>query len=371
MGGWYRQGETLGFTSPRGAVSAVLNDNVVGRGYAEVSSSLNVAGNNCNDTISAETTMMIKEHFVKTFGKPAFTFGRGGSGGSYQQNQIADRYPGLLDGIIPSLTFPDVQELVQMITDSRLLAVYYDKVGAALTDEQKRAIAGVAELQNVTASAPLAGRINPTEYCPPALPLAALYNRFSNPSGVRCDLYDHNISLYGRDPATGFARQPVDNTGVQYGLTVLNDRKITVEQFLDLNENIGGYDRDGRVVGTRSSADPIALRNAYQTGIITFAGNGLARVPIIDVRPYRDKLASGDNHLKYHSFSYRERLRLANGTFENEVMLAGPAPTAGIASAVDDYAVTKMDEWHDEPGQGYVRRSDPEENRSREACGFD
>jgi Tannase-like family of unknown function (DUF6351) len=345
VGGWYRQGDTLGFTSARDAVSPVVNDNIVGKGYAEVSSSLNVAGNNCNDTISAETTMMIKEHFIKTFGEPVFTFGRGASGGSYQQNQIADRYPGLLDGIIPSLTFPDVQELVQMITDARLLAVYYDKVGAALTSEQKRAIAGVAEIQNVTASAPLAGRINPTEYCLPALPSAVLYNRFTNPSGVRCDIYDHNINLYGPDPATGFARHPVDNTGVQYGLTTLNDRTITVEQFLDLNENIGGYDNNGRVVGTRSSADPVALRNAYQTGVITFGGNGLSKIPIIDVRPYRDKLPSGDNHLKYHSFAYRERLRIANGTFENEVMLTGPAPHGGLSSPVDEYALTKMDEW--------------------------
>jgi hypothetical protein len=326
-------------------VSSVVNDNIVGKGYAEVSSSLNVAGNNCNDTIAAETMMMTKEHFVKIFGKPLFTFGRGASGGSYQQNQIADNYPGLLDGIIPSLTFPDVQELVQMITDSRLLAVYYDKIGGALTDEQKRAIAGVAELQNVTSSAPLAGRISPTEYCPPAMPSNVIYNRLSNPSGVRCDIYDHNINLYGRDTSTGFARRPVDNTGVQYGLTTLNDRAITVEQFLDLNENIGGYDIDGRVVGARSSADPMALRNAYQSGVITFAGNGLGKVPIIDVRPYRDKLASGDNHLKYHSFSYRERLRLANGTFDNEVMLSGPAPNGGLSSSVDDYALTKMDEW--------------------------
>jgi hypothetical protein len=345
VGGWYRQGDTLGFASARDALSAVVNDNIVGKGYSEVASSLNVAGNNCNDTISAETMMMIKEHFVKTFGNPVFAFGRGASGGSYQQNQIADNYPGLLDGIIPSLTFPDVQELVQMITDSRLLAVYYDKVGAALSDEQKRAIAGVAELQNVTASAPLAGRVNPTEYCPPALPAAARYNRLTNLVGTRCDIYDHNISLYGRDPSTGFARRPVDNNGVQYGLATLNDRTITVEQFLDLNENIGGYDNDGRVVGARSSADPVALRNAYQTGVITFAGNGLARLPIIDVRPYRDKLVSGDNHLKYHSFSYRERLRIANGTFENEVILAGPPPKPGVNSHIDDYALAKMDEW--------------------------
>jgi hypothetical protein len=344
-GGWYRQGDELGWVTAAGATSSVVSDSIVGKGYAEASSSLSVAGINCNDTISAEVMMMIKEHFIKTIGKPLFTFSRGGSGGSYQQNQIVDNYPGLIDGIIPSLTFDDVQELTQMLTDSRLLEVYYAKVGVGLTDEQKRAIGGVAELQNLPSSAPLAGRINPMEYCPPALAANLRYDPFTNLTGVRCDIYDHNISLYGRDPATGFARRPIDNTGVQYGLAALNDGTITTAQFLDLNENIGGYDRDGRVVSTRSVADPLALRNAYQTGVITNGGHGLASVPIIDVRPYRDKLPSGDNHLKYHSFAYRERLLKANGTFANEIMLTGPAPGGAVTSPVDDYALQKMDEW--------------------------
>ena len=110
VGGWFKQGTTLGLGG------GVISDAVVGKGYAEAGSTLNVAGNSCNDVIAAETMMMVKERFIKAYGKPAFTFGRGASGGSYQQNQIADNYPGLLDGIIPSMTFPDVQELTQMIT---------------------------------------------------------------------------------------------------------------------------------------------------------------------------------------------------------------------------------------------------------------
>jgi hypothetical protein len=336
LDGWFKQGTTLGFSN------GVISDATVGRGYAEAGASLNVAGNSCNDVIAAETMMMVKERFIKAYGKPAFTFGRGASGGSYQQNQITDNYPGLLDGIIPSMTFPDVQELAQMLTDSRLFERYYKLVGDALTQEQKRAIAGVAELQNVTASAPLAGRINPTESCPPNLAEALRYNPTSNRSGARCDIYDHNINMYGRDPESGFARQPIDNTGVQYGLAALNDGAITTGQFLDLNEKIGGYDHDGNMVSTRSVADPLALRGAYQNGLITYAGGGLGKLPIIDVRPYRDKLPNGDNHLKYHSFSLRERLQKANGTFANDVMLLDGATGDG---PVDDYALTKMDEW--------------------------
>ena len=339
LGGWFKQGTTLGLG--RG----VISDAVVGKGYAEAGSTLNVAGNSCNDVIAAETMMMVKERFIKAYGKPAFTFGRGASGGSYQQNQITDNYPGLLDGIIPSMTFPDVQELTQMITDSRLLDRYYKQVGEALTQEQKRAIAGVAELQNVTASVPLAGRINPTESCPPDLAKSLRYDATANRSGARCDIYDHTINMYGRDPETGFARQPIDNTGVQYGLAALNDGAITAAQFLDLNEKIGGYDHDGNMVSTRSLADPLALRGAYQNGLITNAGGGLGTLPIIDVRPYRDKLPNGDNHLKYHSFSLRERLQKANGTFANDVMLLHGGTGEGGPSLVDDYALGKMDEW--------------------------
>jgi hypothetical protein len=360
-GGWYKQGFTLGSdggsrgnsleegagTPPTTSVtgipgSAVIGDAVVGRGYAEAGSTLNVAGNSCNDVISAETMMMVKERFIKAYGKPDFTLGRGASGGSYQQNQITDRYPGLLDGIIPSMTFPDVQELAQMLTDSRLLNNYYGLVGDSLTKEQERAIAGVAELLNIPASAPLAGRINPTEYCPPDLPKEKIYNSVNNPAGVRCDIYDHNLRNYGQDPATGFARRPIDNVGVQYGLAVLNDGTITTKQFLDLNEKIGGYDSDGYAAPTRSHADPLALRAAYQSDTITYGNGGLGKLPIIDVRPYRDRLPKGDNHLKYHSFTYRMRLQQANGTYANDVMLTG---TMLRYRDMEKYAIAEMDQW--------------------------
>jgi hypothetical protein len=356
--GWYRQGYTLGADSgsrgqggggeeaellekPQGSGSAVISDAIVGRGYAEVGSTLNVAGNSCNDVLSAETAMMVKERFIKSYGKPAFTFGRGGSGGSYQQNQIADRYPGLLDGIIPSLTFPDVQELTQMLVDSRLLNEYFARSGDTLTPKQKLAIAGVAEIENITSAAPLAGRIHPTEYCPPSIKPEQRYDAVKNPKGTRCDVYDHNSNIYGKDPTTGHARRPIDNVGVQYGLAALNDGVITPGQFLDLNEKIGGYDSDGNLSPKRAVADPLGLRAAYQNDLITY-GTNLALVPIIDVRPYRDKLPRGDNHLKYHSYSLRARLERANGTSANDVMVVGPAT---LSKDMENYAIDKMDQW--------------------------
>ena len=51
--------------------------------------------------------MMVKERFAETYGPPLHTVGWGGSGGAMQQLLIAGAYPGILDGILPTLTFPD------------------------------------------------------------------------------------------------------------------------------------------------------------------------------------------------------------------------------------------------------------------------
>jgi len=72
-----------------------------------------------------------------------------------------------------------------------------------------------------------------------------IYNPETNPKGARCTVQDMRVNIYGRNPATGFARKPQDNVGLQYGLAALNTRAITVDEFLDLNEKIGGNDIDG------------------------------------------------------------------------------------------------------------------------------
>src|SRR5260370_2847135 len=110
------------------------------QGYAVASASLNVFGNNCNDLLAAETMAMVKEHFIKTYGELRSTIGFGCSGGSYQQHQIADNYPGLLDGIIPGCSFPEVGfATIHFITDARLLNHYFNVIAPGLfTPEQQR-----------------------------------------------------------------------------------------------------------------------------------------------------------------------------------------------------------------------------------------
>ena len=338
--GWFRQGPRTG---------GVTDDAMLGQGYAVASASLNVYGNNCNDVLAAETMMMVKERFIEAYGAPRHTIGWGCSGGSYQNHQIADNYPGLLDGIIPGCSFPDVGfGTIPMITDARLLDNYFAHAGhGEFTAEEQRAVAGflvLATMPNVSINA---GRVTVGEFCPDVLPEALEYHPTDNPSGARCDVYEHYVNIYGRDAASGFARRTLDNVGVQYGLQALNDGAITVAQFLDLNEGIGGYDGDGRFDPARTEADPEALRIAYETGRLTSGGGGLATTPIIDYRAYSDDRENGDVHTRYHSFSMRERLRKANARVDNHVMLVEDSRYGlySSASPVLRGALRQMDQW--------------------------
>ena len=98
----YHQG-----TSTGGVLAAAAGpggeDLFLSQGYAVASNTLNVLDNNCSIPISAEAAMMTKEHFIDEYGPVAHTIGWGGSGGAIQQYGIADAYPGILDGIIPSI----------------------------------------------------------------------------------------------------------------------------------------------------------------------------------------------------------------------------------------------------------------------------
>jgi hypothetical protein len=336
-GGWYRQGNTTG-----GVDDAFM----LGQGFAVVSSSLNVFGQNCADLTAAETAMMVKERFVERYGPMRHTIGYGCSGGSYQAHQIADNYPGIFDGIIPSCSFPEVGfGTVYMITDAWLLDTYL--AGAdGWTAEQKRAVTGFVNYATAPNVAQGARRIDPRVFCG-VLPENLRYHPDTNPGGARCDVYDHASNVYGTDPATGFARRPLDNVGVQYGLGALRDGTITPQQFLALNEGVGGFDADANIVPARTKADLSAVRTAYRTGRLTNGGGGLADIPIIDYRAYFDDVANGDIHVRYHSFSMQARLEKANGTSANRVSLLEDSRYGYLStgSAMVRHAITQMDRW--------------------------
>ena len=333
QGGWYQQGNSTG---------DVLSDGYLSRGFAVTSSTLNVMGNNCNDLLSSETVMMVKERFIENYGVPLFTIGTGGSGGSYQSNQTGDNYPGLFDGIIVGQAFADVNSSTLFKQfDSRILANYFSSNGGYST-VQKQAISGYLQIANITGMSTQAGRIDPTVTFPASLTagvgLTFRYHPVTNRQGARASVYDATRNVYGTTPE-GHALRPIDNVGVQYGLNALLSGVITPEQFVHLNQNAGGLDLDLKPQTMRTEADPAVLARAYQSGRILWGGGGLSAMPIIDQRDYNDGKVAGDIHTKIHSFSVRERLRKANGHVDNHVILTSSSGGAEVDT------VGMMDAW--------------------------
>jgi hypothetical protein len=338
QGGWYFQGNSTG-----GVLDAVM----LSQGYAMASASLNVFATNCNDVLAAETAMMAKERFIKAYGPPLFTIGWGGSGGSYQCHQISDNYPGVLDGIIIGLSFPDVTSgTIFTAADARLLRYYFTARAPELfTPEQQRAVAGFRVWESLPVLSSSAARLDPTADFHPVIPDALRYHRWINPRGARATVFDHTVNVYGRELATGFARRPLDNVGVQYGLAALNAGTITMAQFLDLNERIGGLDPDARPRAERHHADLVATRLAYQTGRILSGGGGLAATPIIDYYPYMDDAPKGNLHMRLYQFTTRARLLRANGHAANQVMLVQRTYDFTTANPDLQEALRQMDRW--------------------------
>jgi len=321
----------------------LLNDAPVAAGYAVMSSSLNTLGTNCNDVLTSESAMMVKERFIERYGPPRFTMGWGGSGGSMQQHMMAENYPGVLDGIVPMISYPDTLSVYPDIMDCPLMLYYFlvNDQGAFDDIADQRAASGFASDQTCVQWFNGFGLFeDPTKGCDASIPADQIYHPMNNPGGIRCTLVDNLINVLGTDPGTGFAWRIYDNVGVQYGLAALNAGEITKEQFLHINEHIGGYGMDGAPVAARTAADADGLRAAYEGGRVVRGDLGLPSVPIIDLRYYTDP--SGDIHDRVRSFSMRERLMRANGHYENQAMIMS-TPEAAVQAAFA--AFIGMDAW--------------------------
>ncbi len=343
----YDFGGGCGFGHHQGTMKpeAVLDDINLSRGFAVATSTANVYGQACNDVKSAETLLMVKEHFIERYGLPRYTMGIGGSGGAMQQLLISQNYPGILDGIVPGIAFPDGQTLTHTPTDCDLLIRYLD--GAeGWTDAQKLAVSGFKvkgsclDPKHNWGGQRLGGTnsIHPAN-CGKTFPAEMIWNPISNPRGVRCTVYEGMKNLYG---PSADRQQPLDNVGVQYGLRVLRAGGITVDQFLDLNEKIGGFDADGFKVPHRTSIGLDVMRRSYATGRV-FNGKGVA-LPIIQNRSYLDD-GNGNVHTDWHSLEVRERLRRANGgKADNEVIWIA-ANDKAVADQVAADITDVMDQW--------------------------
>jgi hypothetical protein len=340
IAGWYTQGD--GLVNP-------VNHSYLSQGYGVASASLNTFGNNCNDLLSSETILMVKERFIESYGVPLFTIGTGGSGGAYQSNQTGDNYPGAFDGIVTTSSFPDVTSGMIPMHSSRLLELYFAARPGRYTIEQQKRISGYLSIpgQIQEMSRNRGDRMDPRIAFPDEI-LAGVgpqfrYDPVTNPFGARGDVYDHTVNVYGVIPNTPvpgiakFAQRPLDNVGVQYGLRALNEGSITVEDFLDMNAAMGGVDIDFNHVANRTRTYPGATRRAYEGGRILNGGNGLASMAIITRMGGGDLAVNGDVHLRYHAHAIRARLVNANGHADNQVVVGNLAPT--------DLLIEQMGRW--------------------------
>jgi hypothetical protein len=363
-GGWYIQGPVMGNTVVRtgGLRMEILDPIRLGQGYAIYGNTLQHPANSCNAVLGSEAAMMTQEHFVETFGRPVWTASHGCSGGSYASLQLADRLPGLYDGILIACTFPDALQIATEGQDSHLLTHYWAVTNpGGFTDAQKLAVSGYKTIKAFTDAAnqaqrtdPVSGRADIEGYSPAvysaAVPKALRYDPAANPKGARATIYDASRNIYGLDPRSGFARRTFDNVGVQYGLQALLAGAISKDQFLDLNARIGGYDNDLNYVAARSAGDINAIRNARVAGLQTSGAGGLASIPIVDVTgTYND---DAGYHYQWFHFAMRERLRLNNGDASNHVMLRGlPVP---YDRTFDAFAAW-LDKYKSDEGPGSQR----------------
>jgi hypothetical protein len=331
--GWYIQGASQGNLPIAGFDFSLLNLQRLGEGYAMFANTLHHASNNCNALLASEAAMMSKEQFVKRHGVPDFTVSAGCSGGSYGSAQPADRLPKLFDGVLIACTFPDPLSIAFTGSDGHLITHFlYATHPGVFSDAQIAALTGHKGVKAFTDAANQAGRTDPVPgridfpgYVSAPfnaiVPVGLRYDPIANKTGIRGTVYDAGKNVYGVDKATGFALRPFDNVGVQYGLGALNGGVISVDQFLLLNEKIGGYDQDANYIAARTVGDAGAMRRAQQSGLQLGGNGGLASIPVFDVSGiYND---DAGYHYQWFHFAMRERMAQMNGNTDNHVMWRG------------------------------------------------
>ena len=330
-----------------GAAPDVLNETALGRGFAVMSNALDNAGHNCNIVTQGESLIMSKERVVETVGEIRYTIGSGCSGGSLVQQQLANAYPGLYQGLLPQCSYPDAWSSAMQYID-------YDLTLQYLKDPTKWApgvtwdpasigfVIGHPNMANpVTFTTAIPNSGKPNRSCP-GVAAANVWSP-TNPNGVRCTLYDYMINVFGpQGPSSAhptWAASPWDNTGVQYGVKSFLAGKLTFHQFIDVNAKIGGLNDQGAYVQARNAATEAAVSAVYRSGGVDQANN-LDKVAIIDLRGPDP----GAFHDVYRTYAIRARLEREHGTAANQVLWRGFVALLGDVNYVTE-GIIAMDGW--------------------------
>ena len=335
----------------------VMNETILGLGYATMSHALNNSGHNCNMVVQAEANLMTKERVIETLGDVRYTIGSGCSGGALAQQWVANAYPGIMDGITPACSFADAWSSGIQYSDYKLLRAYLEDPTRWATGVVWDLIAMQAAIGHINPANPITFTVaisdggNPARECP-GVPPEMVYDPELNPGGVRCGLADYWVNVLGRRPpedwgpveqeiGQGFAGGPFDNTGVRYGLAGLMDGRISVAQFVDLNVKIGGFNIDRIPQPERTEGDVFAIERVARSGGSNTASN-LDQTAIIDLRGPDP----GAFHDVYRTYVVRARLEREHGHADNQILWRGPVVLFGDTSFVDD-SIPAMSSWLD------------------------
>lgn len=327
---------------------------LLSRGWMTSGTGLSTLNQNCNEVVSAEALMMLKEHVIDTYGPVLRTISVGGSGGSLQQYNIASAYPGLLDGIVPTQSFPDLWNMTGDTAECYLLDHYFSQVSPQLwtsTDQQFAVEGKSGPLSCGEFVGTFADWFDPQNRgvfhagaavrfgCD--LPPNETYHPIVNPTGARCAVQDYQNAIWGHGGPLNAAPLPWDNAGVQYGLRALQRGFITPAQFVDLNTKIGGIDNEGDFTTARAVMSRATANTMYRADRTTDA-HELANVPIIDERAvvnasYPETMS--DMHQPFYTAVMRARLDAANGTHANMVSWSV------VPGNLDMTAALAIDRW--------------------------
>jgi hypothetical protein len=362
----------------------------LGQGYAIAWSTGTKTNTHYNLVLGGETAMMVKSRFVVEYGEPVYTVGLGGSGGGIQQYVYGQNHKGLLDGAVPQYSYPDMVTQTIHVGDCELLERWMDLKVRDDPTSKWRQWSNRTLLEGLASSDTVA---NPYQPLTPWLatpgstecvkgwrglsPLT-LNPRFGTAPGITPEQqarvewthWNDVVNVYGRDPATGYARSTWDNIGVQYGLKALVDGNITPAEFLDLNADVGGWKQpqdavqegcpfipaacpsdvdpwsarnvtppDGNGVRPRTGGSVEAMRAAYRSGLVF---DGRIDIPVIDWRHYLD--AELDMHNARQSFASRQRMIDRKGTAANQVVWFTDARPARAFDQTP-MALAVMDTW--------------------------
>ena len=223
---------------------------------------------------------MAKERLVEQYGELRYTIGTGCSGGSLAQQQVANAYPGIYQGILPQCSFPDAWSTGQQLADYHLIRALLREPGEVGhrrglgpgLDRRGRGPPQPRQLDRLRH-----GLLDRRSACrttaAPGVPAdRATTTPQTNPGGVRCTLADYMINVFGPRPSSVWSRARASRSATaspacrsttsacSTGSRRSRRARSRPAQFVDLNAKIGGGDIDINPTAERIEADRAGAR---------------------------------------------------------------------------------------------------------------